>query len=81
MDIASKYDMGIYLLKRLWVDCFQTREDRTFGYEIVGYALTELEAEDWIDRQEQKDYTVDDCWSIKGTMKEFVWERVEWINK
>ncbi len=66
----------IYLIKRLWVDCFQTKEDKTFGYEIVGYTTSKTEAEEFIDLNTEKDYTVDDCWSIKGTMPEFIYEPI-----
>jgi hypothetical protein len=73
--------MEVYVIKRLWVDCFQTLEHKTYGYETIGYHLTYTEAEMWIDNQEQKDYTVNDCWSIKGTIPEYKIEKVEWLEK
>ena len=71
---------NIYLIKKLWIDCFQVKEDKTYGYEIVGYVKTIEEVENYIDQNTTKDFDVNDCWSIKGLVPEFIYEQISAIE-
>lgn len=71
----------VYLIQRLWVDCLQIKESKTFGYETIGFVYTQEEAEKYIDAHATKDFDVNDCWAIKGTIPEYKYEVITkiWI--
>lgn len=59
----------IYIIQKIWVDPFENKEYNAIGYTIIGYVTTKEEAEEWGERG--RDYDVNDCWAIKGTVPEY----------
>lgn len=67
-----------YLIKRIWVDPMENRTDQAVGYNIVGFVETKEAAEEIYNQG--RDFTVNDCWAIRGDMPEFMYEPVLLIS-
>lgn len=71
-------DQRKYLIKRIWINPMEDRSDLAVGYSVVGF-VEDLESATEIYNQ-GRDFTVNDCWAIKGDMPEFMYEPLVLID-
>ena len=59
----------IYLVEQIWSDSMENKVEKALGYEIIGYVVGEEGKECY--ESLGRDYDVNDCWALKGTLPEY----------